>query len=347
METLARQEGFGARGQVLRDGSWRVMALTAFVLLLAGASGEAADAGKGWRMGEFRDVSFKETPGVRAITLKPVEIHQVAVVRPRVRPGDQAELEAEYRVAAPSGELKLREVRIVEFNGVELARRERIVAARTGQVRTAVTLPVPEDAAPGGYTVVTIVSPVAATRGVSGEAQEKTIFYVVKGPAPPPLGPSAPPSPTAAQSVPDRPTGPAPGEPLRVELWAGKNEYRVGEKVAFYFQANRDAYVMLINKGTSGKVTILYPNPFTPEERIKANTRYAVPGPEGRYELTVAGPAGDDMVWAVASVRPIRSPAITGRSGDASVLPRDITLTAAAVPPEEQSQATVVLKVVE
>ena len=308
---------------------------TALAALFAvgGVSVEAAEVQKGWRIGEFRDVEFKDPAALRAVAIQPLKIDQVAVIRSKVRPGDQAALEAAYTVAVPAGTLNVRETRIVEFNGTRLATRERVVARRPGQVRSEVPLSIPEDAVPGGYTVTTIVEPVASTRGVTMQ-REQTMFVVeATGGSPRPPPPTATPSP--------------PGDPLRVELWAAKNDYRIGEKVTFYFQTNRDAYVTLINKGTSGKVTVLYPNPYAPDEKIKAGTRYAVPGPEVNYELPISGPPGEEMVWAVATLKPVRPGARGPAPTDVSVLTRDINVQAAGMPPAEQAQATVVLKVAE
>jgi hypothetical protein len=92
---------------------------------------------------------------------------------------------------------------------------------------------------------------------------------------------------------------------------------------------------------------VLYPNPYAPEEKIKAGTRYSVPGSEAGFEFPISGPPGEELVWAVATLKPIRPGARASAPGDVSVLTRDINVQAAGMPPEEQAQATVILKVTE
>jgi len=316
---------------------------------------EAAEAPRGWRMGEFRDVQFRELIP-RGMATQPVKIDQVAVVRSNVRAGDQAALEAVYTVAARDGSLTVRETRTVEFNGTPLATKERVVSRRNGQVRSEVPISVPEDAVPGAYTVTTIVSPITATVGTAVN-REQTMFIVEAVPSPGPKGDSAG---AAAGPVPSPPVGTGPSTPpggppslppggdrLMVQVWSAKSEYRIGEKATFFFQTNRDAYVTLINKGTSGKVTVLYPNPYAPEEQVKAGTRYTVPTPEAAYELPLSGPVGEEMVWAVATLKPIRPGERGSAPKDVSVLTRDINVQVSGMPPDEQAQATVVLRVSE
>jgi hypothetical protein len=137
------------------------------------------------------------------------------------------------------------------------------------------------------------------------------------------------------------------GGPLKIELWAAKNDYRIGEKVTFYFQTNRDAYVTLINKGTSGKVAVLLPNPYAPPILIKGGTRYAVPGKDETYELPISGPPGEELVWAVATLKPIQATGLGQAGPNVSVLTRDINVQAAGMPPDERAQATVILRVTE
>ena len=308
-------------------------ALILLALTLGVAPALAGEPGGRWQMGEAQDTQVKEGATTRSIGLK---LDQVAVIRSKLSPGDRAALEAFYSVATPADSLQVKATRIVEFNGTTLVTRERVVARRNGQFRSEASLPIPPDAAPGAYTVTTIVAPVVGTRGITLE-REQTIFVVERGgAAPQPAGAAPQPGPAA----------PASGGPLKVQLWTAKNDYRIGEKVTFYFQTNRDAYVTLINKGTSGRVSVLLPNPYAPPILIKGGTRYAVPGKDETYELPISGPPGEELVWAVATLKPIRATAL-GPAGpaDVSILTRDINVAAAGMPPEEQAQAAVILKV--
>jgi hypothetical protein len=332
MELTAVQASFGRQKLLYGGGLASALSLVALVLGVVTAQG-GQPAGR-WQMGEVKDTQVKEGVTTRSIGLK---LDQVAVIRSKLYPGDRAALEAFYTVVGPADSLQVKETRIVEFNGTTLVTRERVVTRRNGQYRSEASLPIPPDAAAGAYTVTTIVAPVVGTRGITLE-REQTIFVVERAgtaPQPPPAAPQP------------GPVAPASGEPLKVQLWTAKTDFRIGEKVTFYFQTNRDAYVTLINKGTSGRVSVLLPNPYAPPVMIKGGTRYAVPGPDERYELPISGPPGEELVWAVATLKPIRATALGPGGPDVSVLTRDINVQAAGMPPEEQAQAAVVLKVAE
>jgi Domain of unknown function (DUF4384) len=62
-----------------------------------------------------------------------------------------------------------------------------------------------------------------------------------------------------------------PAPSFSVELWTERDtrgngggakqagEYRIGDRVVFCFRVSRESYVTLLNVGTSGKRTILFP----------------------------------------------------------------------------------------
>lgn len=321
-------------------------ALTALALL--GASGHAAEQGKGWGLGEVRDIPPVTTRSMRAAgpgNVPGVKIEQVAVIRPTLRPGDQAAAEAQYAITAPGGTMQVRETRVVQFNGTTLTTRERVVTRQTGRVRSESRLAVPEDAAEGIYTVTTIITPVVATRGAVPEEKAETIFIVKSAGSPPP--PVSPSDPAKAERPSTPPSGQPAGDRLEVSLWADKDRYRIGEKVTFFFETNRDAYVTLVNKGTSGKVTVLFPNAYAPGFAVKGNTRYRIPAPGDPYEMTVSGPPGQDMVIATATLSPMPFGEAAAAIHDAARLTRDINVRHMQAPAGERAQKELVLEVVE
>jgi len=58
--------------------------------------------------------------------------------------------------------------------------------------------------------------------------------------------------------------------PLQIRLWTDKPAYRVGDTIRFGLAVNRDAYVALLNVGTSGGTTVIFPNRFHPSPRVEA-----------------------------------------------------------------------------
>jgi hypothetical protein len=113
-------------------------------------------------------------------------------------------------------------------------------------------------------------------------------------------------------------TAPGAEQPLRVELWtapaaeaalaaaqpasASGTTYRIGTRIVVAFRANRDCYVTLLNVGTSGKLTILFPNSLHPDNRVAANRVTEIPGPGDGFEYQLAGPGGTERIKAIATL---------------------------------------------
>lgn len=92
---------------------------------------------------------------------------------------------------------------------------------------------------------------------------------------------------------------------LEVKVWTDRSSYRIGESVRFGLRVNRDAYVTLVNIGTSGDVTILYPNRFHPTHFVRAGQDVTIPPAEAGFELKALGPVGFDQVRVIATSEPV------------------------------------------
>ena len=80
-----------------------------------------------------------------------------------------------------------------------------------------------------------------------------------------------------------------------------QSNYQVGDKVVILFRANRDCYLTLLNVGTSGKLTILFPNTLHQDNFIRANQVYRIPDTDYGFEYQLQGPAGTEMLKAIAT----------------------------------------------
>jgi hypothetical protein len=132
---------------------------------------------------------------------------------------------------------------------------------------------------------------------------------------------AVPPAPTpSATVVPPAPAPPAPVAsfaPLHVDVWADKGSYRIGDTIQFSVRVNRDAYLTLINIGTSGDVTVIFPNRFHPSHFVRAGQTVILPDPGWGFSFLVQGPPGFDQIKAVASEDPVPLvPGISGRSDE-------------------------------
>lgn len=99
----------------------------------------------------------------------------------------------------------------------------------------------------------------------------------------------------------------APEEPgrLQVRLWTERTVYRLGEDVRLHFVTNRNAYVTLVNVGTSGTVSILFPNRFFRSAFVRGGQQMTVPQDGAGFAFVLQGPPGTEIVRLVASEEPI------------------------------------------
>ena len=309
----------------------------------------AAQAARSWEFGQYRQFTPPATrsasPGVTTRAIAPtLKLSRVAVQRPQVAPGDTANLIAEYEVSMPQETIEIKETRVIRFEGQQVATLEKIVSLPRGTAGSTVALKVPPDAAPGLYTITTTIEPRAAvgTRSLPGAGAEdraKSMFRVEA---------------RAATSAPAAPPPAAGSEtPAQFRLWTDKTQRKIGETVKVSFQANRDGYVTLVNVGTSGKITILYPNAYTPNHAVKAGQTYSVPGADDPYELTLGGPEGVELVYALFTTGPTRfveenltkDSAFAPVNEKAEAITRDINLTVKKIPLKEQATAVLEIEV--
>lgn len=299
-----------------------------------------------WQGGQYRDSRSPDragTPrGAAPTTRSPkgsIVISETAVQRPRLSPGDAVTLRALYEMGSAAD---VKETRVIRYDGLVLARVERVVPRTPGTVESEYRVTVPKDAAEGWYSVTTAVEPTRAATRSGATAQKETGFYVEA--AAPKEGANLPPSPAPASD----------DEAVTIKLWASQAQYRVGDRIALGFTTNRDGYVTLVNVGTSGEVTILFPNRFSGSHGVKGGRTYSVPETADNYELAAKGPPGTELVYALATLKPVvflpTDFQTSGRvfhsvTDRASSFTRDINVAAKSVPLREQAKAMVQLEV--
>ncbi len=97
--------------------------------------------------------------------------------------------------------------------------------------------------------------------------------------------------------------------PLTVNVGVDRADstYAQGERVQLWVQANKAAYVTVLNVATTGQITVLFPNAFQSDNRVPANTRVLVPDPLSGTAIRVNEPFGPELIKVIASTMP-RSP---------------------------------------
>lgn len=98
-----------------------------------------------------------------------------------------------------------------------------------------------------------------------------------------------------------------PYRPLEVDVWTDAGDGAVlfpGEDVRVTLRTNQDAFVVLLNVDTRGRVRKLFPN-GRDDGFVRGGERVRVPERHAGYRLQVTGPAGVERLVAVASDQPI------------------------------------------
>ena len=126
-----------------------------------------------------------------------------------------------------------------------------------------------------------------------------------------------------------------PNQPFGLRVWANHSgsgsgatqlnqapdeklvQARLGDVIRFNFQAERDCYLTLINVGTSGKITVLFPNKYRPDGFINGGRVYQTET-KGQmpFKIRARGPAGRELVKIIATLDPLNLSSLTmGQAG--------------------------------
>jgi len=94
---------------------------------------------------------------------------------------------------------------------------------------------------------------------------------------------------------------------FQVELWTDRKDgqYHIGNDLVIYLKANKDSRVTLFDIGTSGKVHIIFPNEYQKDNTVKAGQIYRVPAEDAKWTFKLQGPAGKNMVKAIATIEDV------------------------------------------
>jgi hypothetical protein len=95
---------------------------------------------------------------------------------------------------------------------------------------------------------------------------------------------------------------------LAVTIATDKNAYQIGESVLINGTLNQEAYLYLVDVDAANRVTLIFPNAFSANNRLLAGP-YTLPD-KPSYKLTVTPPAGLEFVYAIASSEPLNLQAV-------------------------------------
>lgn len=96
---------------------------------------------------------------------------------------------------------------------------------------------------------------------------------------------------------------PLPQSDLKVDAWVnrGDSTYRIGDEFELFVRTNREAWITVFNVDARGQTTIAFPNQFSTDNKVAANSVIRVPGLDAKFKIKVGGPAGPNLVKVVAT----------------------------------------------
>ena len=77
-----------------------------------------------------------------------------------------------------------------------------------------------------------------------------------------------------------------------VDAWVDRPDlhYRIGQQLRVFVRPRRTSYITVLNVGTSGRVSVIFPNFYQRESRVRAGGTVAIPSETSGWSINVAGP---------------------------------------------------------
>ena len=91
---------------------------------------------------------------------------------------------------------------------------------------------------------------------------------------------------------------------INVRVWTEKKEYQIGETLTFNLKTDVDSYVTLMDIGSSGNATVIFPNAYHRDNFVRGGVTYQIPAVDYGFKFDVQGPPGLERIKAIATVRP-------------------------------------------
>ena len=112
---------------------------------------------------------------------------------------------------------------------------------------------------------------------------------------------------TIKDVVPPVPSTVAGDQPLEVLAWVDRPDsaYARGERVRMFVKTSKDAYVTIVNVDPAGETTVLFPNRYQVNNRVRAGRALEIPAPGSGSRVVVRGPVGTELLKVIASTEPV------------------------------------------
>jgi len=98
---------------------------------------------------------------------------------------------------------------------------------------------------------------------------------------------------------------PAPAFDLEFGFNRDDNSFGLGDLVEFHVVSERPGFLTIVDLGTDGSITVLFPNELDADNRIASGENFVLPTPAMRMEFRATPPAGRGIVRAFLTERPL------------------------------------------
>ena len=91
------------------------------------------------------------------------------------------------------------------------------------------------------------------------------------------------------------------GKKFKARVWTERDRLGIGDEAAVCFEVDRPCHVTIFDYSTDGSITVLFPNRFQPDNRVRPERTYRIPAEEGGYRIRVQGPPGKEQLKLFAT----------------------------------------------
>lgn len=88
----------------------------------------------------------------------------------------------------------------------------------------------------------------------------------------------------------------SPGSTIALAIWTDKTVYKPGDLMTVYAQPSANCYLTLISVNATGKATVLFPSEFDPDNLIRPDTPFALPGDKAHYQFRLKDPGTETVI---------------------------------------------------
>jgi len=95
------------------------------------------------------------------------------------------------------------------------------------------------------------------------------------------------------------------GHKFKVRVWTEKDRLGIGDEAIISFEVDQTCYVTVFDYSTDGSITVLFPNRFQPDNKVRPDRVYRIPSEEGGYRIRVQGPPGLEQLKLFATTEDV------------------------------------------